>query len=280
MKIHLPRWVSIALLCALLPGLYNGLKETHYRLDAGASPEEIRIVFLSDLHDCAWGEDMDGLLSAVDGQRPDLVLLGGDLFSDGPSSENTVRFLEGIAGRYPCYYVTGNHEYAGGAEAFAARMAVLERLHIPRLSGEMAEIEVKGIRLNLCGVDDPAAWTGGFDSAAVGWASFEEQLEHVSALPRNSGYTILLSHRPEKYDLYCSYDFDLVLAGHAHGGQWAVPGLLNGVYAPGQGYFPKYAGGRFEKDGTVMIVGRGLTRAARRVPRFYNPPEMVVIDLY
>ncbi|MBO4926347.1 MAG: metallophosphoesterase [Clostridia bacterium] len=279
MKIHIPRWVGIALLCAVLPGLFNGLKTAHYRLDAGASPEEMRIVFLSDLHDCAWGEDMDGLLSAVDGQRPDLILLGGDLFGDGPSSENTVRFLEGIAGRYPCYYVTGNHEYAGGAEAFAARMAVLEGLHIRRLSGEMAEIEWKGVHLNLCGVDDPAAWAGGFDPAAAGWASFEEQLEHVSALPRRDGYTILLSHRPEKFDLYCAYGFDLVLAGHAHGGQWAVPGLLNGVYAPGQGYFPKYAGGRFDKDGTVMIVGRGLVRASGRLPRFYNPPEIVVVTL-
>ncbi len=97
--------------------------------------------------------------------------------------------------------------------------------------------------------------------------------------PRNGNYTILLSHRPEPFRFYACYGFDLALCGHAHGGQWRIPGLLNGLYAPHQGLFPKYAGGRYLKGGTTMIVSRGLARENTRVPRFYDPPELVIVDL-
>ena len=91
-------------------------------------------------------------------------------------------------------------------------------------------------------------------------------------------YTILLSHRPEKSALYRKYPCDLVLSGHAHGGQWIIPGLINGVYAPGQGLFPKYAGGRYDFKGQTQIVSRGLAYHVR-VPRIGNPVEIGVINI-
>lgn len=101
-------------------------------------------------------------------------------------------------------------------------------------------------------------------------------MEHV---PDNGLYTILLAHRPEWIDLYGTYDFDLVLSGHAHGGQWRLPGLINGVFAPDQGMLPKYAGGKYGVNGTTMIVSRGLARESTSVPRIFNRPELVVVDL-
>ena len=92
-------------------------------------------------------------------------------------------------------------------------------------------------------------------------------------------YTILLAHRPEYYETYCNYSFDLVLCGHAHGGQWRIPYLINGLYAPNQGIFPKYAGGRYDGDKTTMIVSRGLDIETTWVPRIFNRPELVIIDL-
>ena len=89
----------------------------------------------------------------------------------------------------------------------------------------------------------------------------------------------MLSHRPELFESYVSREFDLVVCGHAHGGQWRLPGLINGVYAPNQGLFPKYAGGEYEKNGTTMIVSRGLARRMDIVPRIFNPPELVVITV-
>lgn len=93
-------------------------------------------------------------------------------------------------------------------------------------------------------------------------------------------YTILLTHRPERLDVYCQYGFDLVLAGHAHGGQWRIPGIVNGLWAPNQRLFPAYAGGRYEQNGTTMIVSRGLARESTWLPRWYNRPELVIIDLH
>ena len=88
-----------------------------------------------------------------------------------------------------------------------------------------------------------------------------------------------MSHRPDLADLYSGRGFDLVVCGHAHGGQVRIPGILNGLYAPNQGMFPKYAGGHYRlADGkTEMIVSRGLCKNS--LPRIFNPPEVVVIDI-
>ena len=278
-KKRMALWICAALLCLILPGFYNGLKTVRYDVAAEGVPAPVCIAFVSDLHSCRYGDGMGELIEAIDRQSPDLILLGGDIFDDDLPDDNTLDFLKGVAGRYPCYYVTGNHEYWAGADGFAAQMAALEALGVVRLSGEMAAVEINGVRLNLCGVDDPYAWTVPFDAAASAWQSFRDQLRAVSELPREGAYTILLTHRPELFDLYCASGFDLVLAGHAHGGQWRLPGLLNGLYAPNQGWLPPYAGGLYEKNGTVMIVGRGLARESTRLPRFYNRPEMVILHL-
>ena len=271
-------WIGVVLVCLVLPGFYNGLKVAEYRVEAAGLAGSVRIAFVSDLHSCRYGEGMRELIGEIDRQAPDLILLGGDIFDDGLPDGNALVFLEGIAGRYPCYYVTGNHEFWSGAEGFAGQMAALEALGVTRLSGTMAQVEMGGVRLNICGVDDPYAWTVAFDEPSAAWQSFRDQLKAVSELPRNGSYTILLTHRPELFDLYCAYHFDLVLAGHAHGGQGRIPGLINGLYAPNQGWFPDYAGGQYEKNGAVMIVSRGLARESTRLPRFYNRPELVIVE--
>ena len=269
----------VLLLCLIAAGFYNGLTVRHYTLDAGRGEEResVRLVLITDLHSCSYGKGMKKLIDAVAGQEPDVILLGGDIFDDRQPDGNTERFLAGIGGSAPCFYVTGNHEYWSGADAFERKMAVLDRYGIVRLSGTGARIEVGGVCLAICGVDDPCAWTGTLTEEVP--EGFRAQLASASALCEEEDIRILLSHRPELFDLYCREGFDLVLAGHAHGGQWRIPGLLNGLYAPNQGFFPEYAGGRYERDGTVMIVSRGLARETTRIPRYWNPPELVVIDL-
>ena len=91
--------------------------------------------------------------------------------------------------------------------------------------------------------------------------------------------SILMTHRPERTEDYAGRGFELVLAGHAHGGQWRLPGLLNGLFAPDQGLFPTYAGGRYALGDTTLLVSRGLARESTRLPRFYNRPELVVVEL-
>ncbi len=269
----------VALFCLILPGFVNTLKLVRYPVIAAGLPHPVRIVLVTDLHSCAYGKGQRKLLDAIDEQSPDLILLGGDIFDDKLPDDNAVVFLREIGGKYPCYYVTGNHEYWSGEAGFREKMALLEECGVVRLSGDAVSVDVGGAKLALCGADDPDAWGGGRGFAEYRTGSFREQAAQAADRAEAGSYTILLAHRPEQLELYASLGFDLVLAGHAHGGQWRIPGILNGLYAPDQGLFPPYAGGRYEWDGTVMIVSRGLARESTWAPRFCNRPELVVIEL-
>jgi predicted MPP superfamily phosphohydrolase len=149
-------------------------------------------------------------------------------------------------------------------------------------------VEVCGQCIDLCGVEDPDVYRIRCDKKADprGYKRakkekldvFGRQLEAVKA-QTTGHFTVLLSHRPEEFDRYVACGFDLVLCGHAHGGQWRIPGVLNGLFAPDQGIFPRYAGGRYDRDGTTMIVSRGLARESTLVPRIFNPPELVIVTI-
>lgn len=278
--------LAITLLCLILPGFYNALKVVPYRLNASGIVQPIRIALVTDLHSCDYGENMRDLLEALDAQTPDLVLLGGDIFDDELPNDNTIAFLQGISGRYPSYYVTGNHEYLGGNDRFARQMEALKQQRIIRLSGEMASTTLKGSRIHICGVDDEFAWRPENHYTDHPEGSFLEQIAHVGSIPKDGAYNILLIHRPEYLDVYSQYGFDLVLSGHTHGGLWRIPGLLNGLYdnsfyekSPNRGLFPGMAGGLYKQDNTTLIVSRGLARESTRIPRIYNRPELVIIDL-
>lgn len=258
----------------LLLAFDNRLLVRQYTVEAETFTAPIRIVLVTDLHSCDWGEGQSDLIRAIDEQKPELILLGGDIFDDVKDDTNTVQFLTGIADRYPCYYVTGNHECWSGNLRFAEKMAHLEALGIPVLENEAVDLQINGQVLCVCGVDDPDR-----DWVTPMLTDYAARLDAVSTIAAEDTFTILLAHRPEYFDQYAAYDFDLVLCGHAHGGQWRIPYLLNGVYAPHQGIFPRYAGGRYEENGTTMIVSRGLARETTWVPRIFNRPELVVIDI-
>ena len=262
-----------ALAALVIPGLNNRLKVVEYEIDSGKIKNPFRIALISDLHSCRYGEHEEELINALDGLHPDIVCLTGDMFDENSNNENTIDFLEGISGRYPVYYVTGNHEFWGGVDKYENDMAVIERLGIRRLQGELYPVDINGNYVTVAGVDD-------FDSHLVdGDLILENQFLDCYLNLDADSYNILLSHRPEYYDTYTAHDYDLVLCGHTHGGQWRIPGIINGLYSPDQGLFPKYAGGMYEDPPTTMIVSRGLARESTPVPRFYNPPELVIIDI-
>ena len=246
----------------------------NYTLESEELDTPIRIALITDLHSCRYGEGQRELLDAIHAQKPDVILLGGDIFDDDIANTNTELFLSGIAGKYPVYYVTGNHEWWSGADGFAVQMGILEKYGIPVLSQTSVTLDIRGETITVCGVDDPESYL--MDPRAL---DYDDRLDQVLADTSEKQYTVLLAHRPEYFPSYAARDFDLVLCGHAHGGQWRIPYLLNGLIAPNQGLFPKYAGGLYEQNGTTMIVSRGLARESTIVPRIFNRPELVIIDV-
>ncbi|WP_295616191.1 metallophosphoesterase [uncultured Intestinimonas sp.] len=258
-----------ALAVTAVVALNDSLTTRLYEVRSEKVREPVRLVLLTDLHSCAYGAGQRKLLDAVEAQHPDLVLLGGDIVDDDPSldEENAWTVVRALAERYPTFYVTGNHEFWGGRpEELKRRM---EAYGATVLEGACETVIFQGQPLGICGVDDPA----------VGEESWEVQLDRAAAEADPDYFNILLTHRPERVNRYEGRGFDLVLAGHTHGGQWRIPGLLNGLLAPNQGFFPQYAGGRYQIGESALIISRGLARESTRIPRLFDPPEVVVVDV-
>lgn len=264
--------ITIIIVLALL-AFDVRLKIVQYTITSEKIKKPMRIALVTDLHSCKYGAGQKTLIDAVDREKPDMILLGGDIFDDEIPDDNTKIFLSAIAKKYPCYYVTGNHEYWSMR---VHEMLDWLRAHgIEDIGGKTIQTNVNGNEICLSGLNDPdeARYTGEGDGmkAELGRAMNERD---------DTAFTMLLTHRPSFVNLYKDAGFDLVLAGHAHGGQWRIPGVLNGVFAPDEGFFPKYAGGFYHFDnGGEMIVSRGLARESTRVPRIFNRPELVIINI-
>lgn len=251
----------------LLTALYNKVKVVHYPIEHHLIKNPVRLVFLSDLHNNEYGEKQSELKEQIAELDPDLVLLGGDIFESKGPQDATKELLRWLGENYKSYYITGNHEYYTH-RVFELKQTVTQ-LGITVLAGSTEEVLVGETSLAISGVDD-----------AKESHFYSQQLEEASKQrPETPMYQVLLSHRPELIEDYLPYEFDLILSGHAHGGQWRIPGLINGVFAPGQGFFPKYAGGDYDFDNSKLIVSRGLSYQNQAIPRIYNRPEIVVIDL-
>ena len=241
----------------------------------------VRLAVLTDLHSTFYGEQQEELIRALKEQRPDAVLLAGDIADDHVPHDGTKALLEAIGTAYPCFYVTGNHEYWSGEEEAIKEMIASYGVRV--LEGESCFLDVRGELLQICGVDDPDGFgqRGRYEPGAM--AEWENQLMRCRLELDEKYYSILMTHRPEPISYYTHTPedklpgFDLVAAGHAHGGQVRIPGILNGLLAPNQGWFPQYAGGRYELGDTVMIVSRGLCR--NFLPRVFNRPELVIVVL-
>lgn len=272
-----PLMIFLLLLCLLIFATSESLHTVTYTLPTDKVSSPVRLVLLTDLHSCYYGEGQETLLSAIDKAAPDLVCMVGDIFDDETSHQGTIDLLDGLADRYPCYYVTGNHEH--WSEEVWVLKALMTSYGVTVLAGDTVTLPVGDTTIVLSGIDDP---TGFYDKGTAGVPepdSWLGQLAMVETTTRdNPNFSILLSHRPEKVEEYATSPFDLVLCGHAHGGQVRIPFLLNGLFAPNQGYFPKYAGGEYTlTDTTTMIVSRGLAKSD--LPRIFNRPEVVVIDI-
>jgi len=289
-KKKLKKWLKcileIMLLLIVMTAWYEIPVTEYITISGGGKVKEpVKFALVTDLHSGYYGKDEAELIGMIDRETPDAVLMSGDIFDDRLSMDNARIFCEQIAGKYQCFYVTGNHEIWSPNENRIKEY--LRSIGITVLDGTAETLTINGSVISFCGVDDPtymtdAEWEAQLTSAetAADSASASDHNAATASASAQAPYKVLLSHRPERTKTYEAYNFDIIVSGHAHGGQWRIPLTKMGVHAPNQGQFPRYVDGLYELgNGSKMIVSRGLARERMPYPRFFNHPEIVVITV-
>lgn len=270
--------VGAAFLLALIVWIIWGntaLELNTYTVTSTKLPQAFngyRIAHISDLHNTELGDDNEHLLSLLKDSQPDMIAITGDLIDSRHTDIGVaLHFAEEAMAIAPCYYVTGNHE--SRISQYATLKEGLTELGVVVLENKRLEINQSGETIFLLGVDDPSFRT----DYLFGDASSVMQDTLHGLVDNETAYMILLSHRPELFDVYTEHNVDLVLSGHAHGGQFRLP-LVGGLVAPNQGLFPTYDAGLYTDKNTNMIVSRGIGNSI--IPfRFNNRPEVILITL-
>ena len=255
----------------------NIINVTEYDISDKNLPESFdgfRIAQISDFHNTTLGNDNDILTDDIKKENPDMIIITGDYIdcyhTHRDISERLTKRLIKIA---PVYYVTGNHE-SRMPDELEKLTEYFESVGVRILRNDEIIIERSNDKIRICGIDDPDFTGTDRELQEYGY----EALEKINSLKTDDTYTILLSHRPEIFDIYCKSGVNLVFSGHAHGGQFRLP-IIGAVFAPGQGIFPKYTQGVHQNGNTTMIVSRGLGQSS--IPfRINNSPELVIADLH
>ncbi|WP_294751250.1 metallophosphoesterase [uncultured Ruminococcus sp.] len=266
---------AVLLVMAALSAWGFAMETVRYKVSSDKLDSVIKIVFISDLHNCFYGDTKQSkLIQEVKSSSPDIVIFGGDVIDAWGGTKYALLLIKELSKDYPCFYTPGNHEQErDDKEEFYAKVQKL----CPMLLGEYEQISINGQDIRIYGT---------LDNYSFG--KKKTQLEECFDTLDDKYYNILIAHQPEQIDSYIGkgkgYDtkFDLILSGHAHGGQWRIPKLLDqGLYAPDQGIFPDYTTGMYEYDGTTHIISRGLARPMRMIfiPRIFNRPELSVITI-
>lgn len=253
----------------------TALELNTYTISSERLPEafdDYRIAHVSDLHNAEMGKDNEKLLDMLRETEPDIIAITGDIIdSRNTNIDIALQFTKAAMEIAPCYYVTGNHE-ARVYEYDELRDGLIEQ-GVVVLDDERIELELSCETIALLGVNDPSFQTDYLfgDSETV----MQGKLQEIS--DEENDFTILLSHRPELFGVYSDSNMDLVLSGHAHGGQFRLP-FVGGLVAPNQGLFPKYDAGLYTEENTNMIVSRGIGNSILPF-RFNNRPEVILIVL-
>lgn len=232
------------------------------------------IAQISDLHGTQFGKGQKKLLRKLEVAKPDMIAVTGDLLDSRRSRDVkiAVNTLEQAMKTAPVYYVTGNHE-ARISSLYQRLERQMKAMGVRVLRSESAFLERKGQKMQIIGMDDPAFYA---KKGPLGKGA-GAMLRELNRLVNKDMYTVLLSHRPDLFKGYCQAGANLIFCGHAHGGQFRVPGI-GGLYAPNQGLLPRYTEGCFTRNGAVMFVSRGLGNSLFPF-RLNNPPELVTVTL-
>lgn len=246
-----------------------------YNIKSEKIPESFdgfRIAQVSDLHNAEFDKYNSTILEPIFHSRPNIIVITGDMIdSRNTDVDVAISFAQKAVNIAPVYYVNGNHEKRV-PEAYEKLKQGLTEAGVTILENNTADITIGDETITLIGINDSTFPMELVDDTMG--QNVAHQLANI--VPDNDNYKVLLAHRPEYFNAYVG-QVDLVLSGHAHGGQFIIP-FVGGLVAPGQGFFPEYYEGSHIKDNTEMIVSRGVGNSI--IPfRINNKPEIVIAEL-
>ncbi|MDA2392878.1 metallophosphoesterase [Bacillus cereus] len=253
----------------------NLISITEVKITSSKIPSSFKgykILQISDLHNKKFGDNQDVLIQKIKSIDPDIITITGDLIdSKSYDAEVSMQLIREMVKKYPVYFVTGNHEQWSGK--YKSLEKELKKYGVNILRNEHVGIRKGEQEINLLGIDDPEFGTGNRDEGNI----IIDEIKKAKIEMQPDRYNVLLSHRPEFIKEYTNERLDLVLSGHAHGGQVRLP-FIGGLVAPNQGVLPKYTAGLYVEQNTSMVVSRGLGNSI--IPqRILNRPEIVVVQL-
>ncbi|NRZ97951.1 metallophosphoesterase [Clostridium tetanomorphum] len=254
----------------------NNIVISKYKIRSKTLPSEFnnfKILHISDLHNKVFLYNNRGLINKIKKEKADIIVITGDLVDRRKYNEDkAISLIRKLKDIDPIYYVTGNHE--GWSGKFHSLEKKLKHEGVTVLRNILHIYKKNKQNIFILGVDDPAFSTKNYTDRLKDYDIIKKNLEKIN---KEKGFKILLSHRPELFKLYVEKNIDLVFSGHAHGGQIIIP-FLGGIIAPHQGFFPKYYKGTHKKNGTTMVISRGLGNSLAP-QRIFNRPEIVTVIL-
>lgn len=275
--------VLIALLCFFLLIMYydcNRFVTTEYEIKSEKITRECTFVLLSDLHSKSFGEQNEKLIRKIEELSPDGILAAGDMLTShrGEKYQTAANLLGRLKEKYPVYYGMGNHEHRMALypdefnNLYETYTESLKQSGIEPLINESVELPFANI--SICGLQLDRCYYRKFRIYPMPGTYLADMLGEA----KRDKFQILIAHNPDYFENYAEWGADLVVSGHVHGGLMRLP-VLGGVVSPKLTLFPKYDGGRYEKENSVMILSRGLGTHTLPI-RIFNPGELAVIRLY
>jgi len=232
-----------------------------------------RIAHVSDLHNTEYGKGNSTLLQKLKQEKPDIIVITGDLVDSRHTNIYIgLEFAAKAVEIAQVFYVTGNHE--ARLDEYEMLEKGLRDAGVIVIRDESCRIKRNNEEILLIGLDDPRF------TLKSDWFGETRPMVTTKLMDLKAGsdeFTVLLSHRPELFDIYAENNIDLVLSGHTHGGQIRLP-FIGAVLAPDQGFFPKYDAGHFYSGNTNMIVSKGLGNSLFPI-RINCRPELVIVTL-
>ena len=260
---------------------YTDLELETYNIVTDKLSSEIKVVLISDLHNHEFGEENSELISMIEKAEPDLILMAGDFVNSNSDDEdillNLTRMLTKIA---PTYFSMGNHESDYVERTGEELRGKIEDAGANVLELEFEDIEINNEVLRIGGMYEYAFAMDG-DNSTKHENMDDDVYCFLTEFQNTDSFKLMMAHRPDSFifgDASKTWDMDLVVSGHAHGGQIVLP-VIGGLWAPDQGWFPEYIHGFYEKDKIGILITSGLGSQLETVPRFNNPPEIVAITL-